>query len=152
MREADCFAACADRNHKSNVAHEPLTEAELMRKIATLVGLLMGGAASAGAASDWPALPSSGFVTGRPAHKEDVAKGDAIFVAASKDKDIVIGKPLSISIPQYALLNDTHQRVIVVQAEEANGMKLFGVRGLDGKEAVVTETDLELLGTRKPTK
>jgi hypothetical protein len=121
-------------------------------KIASLVALMMGGVMSANAASDWPALPSSGFVTGRPAHKEDVAKGDAVFVAASKDKDIVIGKPLSISIPQYALLNDTHEHVIVVQAEEANGFKLFGVRGLDGKESVVTEKDLELLGTQKPTR
>ena len=104
----------------------------------------------AAASPDWPTLPSKGFVTGRPAHKNDVANGDAVFVAAVKD--VVIGKPLSITIPQYALLRDTKERVILVQAEEANGMKLFGVRGLDGKEAVVTDADLELLGTQKPSR
>ena len=101
------------------------------------------------ASPDWPTLPSTGFVTGRPAQKNDVANGDAVFVAAVKD--VVIGKPLPITIPQYALLRDTKERVILVQAEEANGMKLFGVRGLDGKEAVVTDADLELLGTQKPS-
>ena len=103
-----------------------------------------------GASSDWPSLPSKGFIRARPAQMSDVSNGDAVFVAAVKD--VVIGKPLPISIPQYALLHDKLERVIVVQAEEANGMKLFGVRGLDGKEAVVTETDLELLGTQTPIK
>lgn len=100
--------------------------------------------------SEWPPLPSQGFITGRPAHQADVISGNAVFVAAIKD--VVIGKPLPIPIPQYALMRDTHERVILVQAEAANGMKLFGVRGLDGKEAVVTEADLELLGTQMPTK
>ena len=48
------------------------------------------------------------------------------------------------------LLRDTWERVILVQAEDANEIKLFGVRGLDGKEAVVKDGDLELLGTQKP--
>ena len=126
-----------------------MISASLKRAVRVLALFAIGGT-SVGVYSEWPALPSKGFVAGRPGQKSDVANGDAIFVAAVKD--VVIGKPLSISIPQYALLLKNRERVIVVQAEEANGIKLFGVRGLDGKEAVVTETDLELLGTRMPTK
>jgi hypothetical protein len=117
-----------------------------LKKVAWLLVVL--GAASAAAAADWPPLPSSGFVAGRPAQKEDVAKGNAIFSAVVNG--VVVGKPIAISIPQYALLRDTRQRVILVQAEVANGITLFGVRGLDGKEAVVRDTDLELLGTQRP--
>jgi hypothetical protein len=121
-----------------------------LKKAAGLLALFVIGETTVTASSEWPPLPSKGFVTGRPAHVSDVKNGDAVFVAAVKD--VVIGKPLPISIPQYALLHNNHERVIVVQAEEANGMKLIGVRGLDGKEAVVTDTDLELLGTEMPTK
>jgi hypothetical protein len=39
---------------------------------------------------------------------------------------------------------------ILIQAEEARGFKLFGVRDLDGMEHVATEIDLQLLGTRRP--
>jgi hypothetical protein len=119
-------------------------------KVSSLLAFfVMEGTAMAGS-PEWPLLPSQGFITGRPALKSDVESGNAVFVAAVKG--VVIGKPLSISIPQYAMLRNNHERVILVQAEEANGMKLFGVRGLDGKETVATETDLELLGTQIPTK
>jgi hypothetical protein len=121
-----------------------------LKKAAGLLALFVIGGTTVAASSEWPPLPSKGLVTGRPAQKSDVANGDAVFVAAVKD--VVIGKPLPIAIPQYALTRDTHEQVILVQAEEANGMKLFGVRGLDGKEAVVMETDLELLDTQMPTK
>jgi hypothetical protein len=119
-------------------------------KATRILAVLGIGGMMIGASSDWPPLPSKGFITGRPAQKSDVKNGDAVFVAAVKD--VVVGKPLPVSIPQYALLRAKFERVILVQAEEANGIKLFGVRGLDGKEAVVTATDLELLGTQRPTK
>ncbi|WP_131871209.1 MULTISPECIES: hypothetical protein [unclassified Bradyrhizobium] len=93
-------------------------------------------------------MPTYGFISGRPAQKEDVSKGDAIFVAAVND--VVIGKPLPLQIPQYALLRDKQERVILVQAEEANGIKLFGLRTLDGKEMVAKDTDVDLLGADKP--
>jgi hypothetical protein len=121
-----------------------------LKRVAQVLTLFAIGGATPAASSEWPPLPSKGFVTGRPAQKSDVANGDAVFVAAVKG--VVIGKPLPIPVPQYALLHENHERVILVQAEEANGLKLFGVRGLDGKEAVVAETDLELLGTLMPTK
>ena len=119
-------------------------------KIAPLLALFNIGGTSVGASSEWPPLPTKGFITGRPAQKEDVAKGDAVFVAAVKDT--VIGKPLQIPIPQYARMMKTDTRVFIVQAEEANGMKLFGLRGFDGQEAVATESDIELLGTKSPQK
>jgi hypothetical protein len=121
-----------------------------LKGLARAFALLVIGGTMAWASANWPPLPSKGFVTGRPAQISDVNNGDAIFVAAVKD--VVIGKPLPIPIPQYALLHDNHKRVILVQAEEANGIKMFGVRGLDGKEAVVKEIDMELLGTEMPTK
>jgi len=62
----------------------------------------------------------------------------------------VISKPLPIKIPQYAYLRDSKQRGILVQAEEAEGKKLFGVRSLDGAEIVTLESDVELLGINKP--
>ena len=110
--------------------------------------LLVLGGASAAATAEWPPLPSSGFVTGRPAQKEDVAKGNAVFSAVVNG--VVVGKPLPIKIPQYAVLRDGRKAVILVQAEVANGIKVYGVRGLDGKQQVVTESDIELLGTQKP--
>ena len=126
-----------------------MIDARLMKAAPLLAFFAIEGTTMA-LSSEWPLLPSQGFISGRPAHKGDVENGNAVFVAAVKD--VIIGKPLPISIPQYALLNDNRERVILVQAEEANGMKLFGVRGLDGKEAVVMETDLELLGTQIPTR
>jgi hypothetical protein len=117
----------------------------MFRKMTKLAALFaVGGTA---AAADWPSLPTKGFITGRPAEQSDVMNGDAIFVAAVKN--VVIGKPIPIQIPQYALRRDTHERVFVVQAEDANGIKLVGVRSIDGKEAVVKDTDLDLLGTQK---
>jgi hypothetical protein len=116
-----------------------------LRKAAVLLCL---GAASAAAAANWPPLPTHGFIKGRPAQNEDVARGDAVFVAAVNN--VVVGKPLGIAIPQYAMLRDTHQRVILVQAEEANGVTLYGLRRLNGKEVVVKDTDVDLLGTERP--
>ena len=103
---------------------------------------------NAGDASDWPPLPTAGFITGRPAQKDDVVKRDAVFVLDIEG--VVVGKPLPISIPQYALLRESGERVILVQAEEVNGIRLFGVRNLDGEEVAAMDTDLELLGTQRP--
>jgi len=101
---------------------------------------------AAGSSPAWPPLPSRGFITGRAADSADFENGDAIFVAAFDDR--VIGQPIPIEIPQYACLRGTRERVIVVQAEYAKGLRLYGVRGLDGKQAVLKDDELELLGTR----
>jgi hypothetical protein len=99
-------------------------------------------------AADWPNLPTKGFIAGRAAEQRDVANGDAIFVAAAGG--VVIGKPIPIRIPQYARMHNTHEIVIVVQAEEANGMKIVGTRSADGTTALSLDADLDLLGTQIP--
>ena len=40
--------------------------------------------------------------------------------------------------------------VIVVQAEIGKGIKLFGVRGLDGDKSTARDYELKLLGTKPP--
>ena len=106
---------------------------------------------SAAVAQGLPALPNTGFISGRPAKEKDVVDGNAIFVA--KVGGAAVGKPIKIVIPQYAYLVGNDQKpilVVVVQAEEANGIKLFGVRDATGKERVTTSTDLQLLGIKPP--
>ena len=98
--------------------------------------------------SVWPALPTSGFISGRAATATDVAAGNAVFVA--KVDGTVIGKPLEIVVPQYALLSvdgeETPIPVVIVQAEHAVGMDLIGYRRVDGSEGVATLPEFVLLG------
>src|SRR5262249_42853436 len=119
-----------------------------LKKVAQLLALCSVGISAAAAAAEWPPLPAQGFIKGRAAQQDDVAKGNAVFAAIVNG--VVVGKPLPIAIPQYAQLRSSHAPVIVLQAELANGLKVYGVRGLDGKNAVVSESDLELLGTKRP--
>jgi hypothetical protein len=63
------------------------------------------------------------------------------------------GKPLDVTIPQYAYLTKRGQQpiaVIVVQAELGKGLKIFGVRDLNGKTVTAKESELQLLGTHSP--
>ncbi len=116
-----------------------------------LATLLVVFGVSAALAQTWPALPTTGFVTGRPATDKDVTDGNALFVL--KAHGVYFGKPLDIVIPQYAYLlkrGDKPVPVIVIQAEEARAIKLFGVRGLDGDVSVVKDFDLQLLGAKPP--
>jgi hypothetical protein len=102
-------------------------------------------------ARDWPPLPATGFISGRPATDQDVANGDAVFVL--KAYGVYFGKPLDIVIPQYAYLTkrgDKPVPVIVIQAEVGKGMKIFGVRGLDGDKSAVRDYQLQLLGGKPP--
>jgi hypothetical protein len=97
-------------------------------------------------AAGWPPLPERGFIVNRAATQADVAAGNAVFSAEAGDA--VIGKPLRISIPQYAYHHDGGKRiaVMVVQAEEARGKKLVGARELNGQELVGFLDEFELLG------
>lgn len=110
--------------------------------------VLMVATMSFAADPEWPALPVKGFISGRPATEQDVANGNAIFVA--KVGNAVIGKPISVTIPQFAYWRDAAGKkvpVVIVQAEEASGMRLFGFRDAAGKDHVATEPELDLLGT-----
>ncbi len=111
--------------------------------------LLLG--ISAALAQAWPPLPTTGFVSGRPATEQDVADGNAVFVL--KQYGTYFGKPVDVVIPQYAYLIGKGEKpvpVIVIQAEQERNLKLFGVRELDGKIGTVKETDLQLLGVNPP--
>jgi hypothetical protein len=117
-------------------------------KLATLLVVL---GVSAALAQGWPPLPTTGFISGRPATDKDVADGNAVFVL--KAYGTYFGKPLDIVIPQYAYLTkrgDKRVPVIVIQAEQARAIKLFGVRALDGDPSVVKDFELQLLGTKPP--
>ena len=95
-------------------------------------------------------LPATGFLTGRAATEKDVEDGNAVFVAKVGDKSI--GTPVPIAIPQFAFWShpDGKTLVVIVQAEEANGMQLFGFRDASGNETVATGPEIELLGTSRP--
>jgi hypothetical protein len=108
-----------------------------------MIAALMLGAVAAMAQVSWPNLPTTGFITGRAASHDDVDKGDAVFALKST-------KPLSVTIPQYGILIVPNLPVIVVQAEEQNGKKMFGARDFEGGEYVVLGEHLKLLGTKKP--
>jgi hypothetical protein len=99
----------------------------------------------------WPPLPTTGFISGRAATEKDVADGNAIFVL--KSYGAYFGRPLDIVIPQYAYLTKRGEKpvpVIVIQAEVGGGIKMFGVRGLEGDKSTARDYELNLLGTKPP--
>ena len=120
-----------------------------MKTIATAIFSLFGFIVSAQAAN-WPPLPNDGFIAGRAATKEDVDAGRAVFVAAVAGK--VIGKPLSVAIPQYAWHKEGEKRtqVIVIQVEDANGKRIVGAKTLDGGYMAGFIEEFEMLGTKAP--
>jgi hypothetical protein len=99
----------------------------------------------------WPALPKSGFIAGHPATDKDVADGNAVFVLRAYG--VPFGKPLDVDIPQYAYLTKRGQQpvpVIVVQAEQGKGIKIFGIRDFSGQAATARESEVQLLGANPP--
>jgi hypothetical protein len=121
--------------------------------IASLAGALDLSATRAqqSAKPSWPALPTAGFISGRPATDKDVADGNAVFVLRAYG--VPFGKPLDVTIPQYAYLTKRSQQpvqVIVVQAEQGKGIKIFGVRDRSGKAATARESEVRLLGANPP--
>lgn len=100
----------------------------------------------------WPPLPSVGFISGRPANENDVGEGNAIFVMRSGEN--IVGLPIAIEIPQYALHKDlelgTRAPCIVLQAEESLDQQLVGIRYLHGGIGVGFLSEFELLGTTTP--
>ncbi len=128
----------------------------MLLRLATLLLALGISAASAqtsptASSPAWPPLPTTGFVSGRAATDKDVADGNAIFVL--KGYGAYFGKPMDIVIPQYAYLTKRGEKpvpVIVIQAEVGGGIKMFGVRGLDGDKSTARDYELKLLGTKPP--
>lgn len=121
-----------------------------MKPLLIAIAILIPCLASAQPVS-WPPLPKSEFVAGRPATKEDAKAGRAVFVPEKDGRSI--GKPIEISVPQYAWHKNGAKKtpVIVIQAEEANGLKVLGVRTLSGDYLAGLMQEFELLGQNAPT-
>jgi hypothetical protein len=122
-------------------------------RLVILLTILGVSVASAQQSPDpgWPPLPTSGFISGRPATDKDIMEGNAVF--ALRAYGVPFGKPLDVVIPQYAYLTKRGQRpipVIVVQAELGKSLKIFGLRDLNGKTATARDSELQLLGTHPP--
>ncbi len=99
----------------------------------------------------WPALPTSGYISGRVATAADVSAGKAVFSECVG----VVGRPLHVAIPQYALwrdpATDSIRPVVVVEAELFDGDSMFGLRRIPGRgDAMAKAADLELLGPMPP--
>jgi hypothetical protein len=102
----------------------------------------------------WPELPTSGFVTGRPATEEDVKSGNAVFVLRSGGR--LVGTPLKLEIPQYAIHIDVESGEqtpgFIIQAESAGDQSIIGFRVLPSRTALAgTLPEFKLLGTKRPT-
>lgn len=105
------------------------------------------------AAKAWPDLPSSGFISGRVATKEDVFSGIAVFdFEHIKDQERA---PLDIEIPQYAIrlskiAGEAHFPVIIIQAETLGNTEFVGYRSIpDGKQGSALLNEFILLGKNK---
>jgi hypothetical protein len=102
----------------------------------------------------WPDLPERAFVRGRPATESDVSAGRAAFVLQPQDGQMPTA--LRIEIPQYAYHRDGATGVrtpgIVIQAEQAAGTRVVGMRTLEGDELMAgLVEEFEFLGTSRPT-
>jgi hypothetical protein len=116
-----------------------------------LLGLLvLVGAGVNAQEAAWPPLPKQGFSSGHTATRADVAKGNAVFVP--EVGGVSVGRPLAIVIPQYAYYKEEGKKepVIVIQAEEVQGMKMLGARRTNGKHVVGLLENFELLGRTPP--
>mgnify|MGYP003653720977 CR=1 FL=1 len=100
----------------------------------------------------WPALLTTGFVSGRVANTKDIEAGNAAFVAETGGRSI--GEPIDILIPQYGFYieNDSKVPVIIIQAESIQGQRIVGARKFDGSEIVATLEEFHLLGRDTPNK
>ncbi|WP_455884509.1 hypothetical protein [Pseudomonas spelaei] len=102
----------------------------------------------------WPDLPTTCFVSGRPATSADVDTGCAAFLINVKGK--AAGTPIKVDVPQYALHVDEatgkETPVIIIQAEENGEIKAVGYKelGTDQLGAALLR-EVRLLGTKKPS-
>jgi hypothetical protein len=87
----------------------------------------------------WQELPC---ISGRPATEADIAEGRAVFAVPTGSAASNIRLPFCA----YQKL-ETGERVLVIaiQAEEAKGQTVVGVRYLEGGNGVCTLSELELV-------
>jgi hypothetical protein len=130
-----------------SVAERSPLRIAIVRLVASVVVALPGKAQTDGV---WPELPTSGYISGRAATKEDVASGSAAFHLASND-GTPEGRPLAIVIPQYALHHDAETGadtpVVIIQAETNGDTDVIGyVETNSSVVGVGTLPEFRLLG------
>jgi hypothetical protein len=83
-------------------------------------------------------------LTGRAATQQDVGAGRAVFAAPGSGS-----QPIDLKLPRCAIHTDQQTGkktpVIVVQAEDARGIKTIGYRFVSGAEGVCLLSELEFL-------
>jgi hypothetical protein len=97
----------------------------------------------------WPALPTTGFITGRAATRAEFDSGEALFYLEIGGR--AVGLPIAVDIPQYAFLRDDTTGelvpVVLLQAESNGVSSIVGCREIDGGGIrVAALRELELLG------
>ncbi|MEK7951175.1 hypothetical protein [Luteolibacter soli] len=96
----------------------------------------------------WPRLSDFSATVGRLATAEDIRAKRAAFLLESEG--VRIGEPIDLKLPCYAWMVDDEtgdrERCIVLQAEEADGIRYFGVWLIDQKKpSVGLESDFEIV-------
>ncbi|MEP4079005.1 hypothetical protein [Haloferula sp.] len=97
---------------------------------------------------NWPDLSSFEATVGRLATVDDTRANRASFLL--KVDDVRIGIPIEMELPRFALYRDGEsqdpKRVVIFQAEEADGLRYFGGWLIDDETQVVGfEADFDLL-------
>ncbi|MSP60796.1 MAG: hypothetical protein EXR72_10730 [Myxococcales bacterium] len=103
----------------------------------------------------WPALPVSGFISGRAATNADVEAGNAVF-ALKTEGDRPMGVPVKIAIPQYAIHMDAETGKgtpgFIIQAEKGGEITIVGFLQLPERTTLMgTLAEFKLLGTKTPS-
>ena len=125
-----------------------------MKYSLVIAAFLLTGLAHAD--TSWPPLNKYCVVLGRAATPQDVADNCAVF-AARKLADRNAIKQMNIALPQYAYYNEPNLKrsipVVVVQAEERNGVQVLGYRDIaTGAKGSAMMKDFKLLGVFPPEK
>jgi hypothetical protein len=99
----------------------------------------------------WPTLPTKGFVAGRPATNDDVARGDAVFFLMGSG---VVSLDIEIPLYAYHIEERSGKRTagIIIQAERtADGKELVAMQPVDWSGPVVAlRAEYQLLGKAAP--
>jgi hypothetical protein len=101
-------------------------------------------------AATWPSLSDFHCIKGRAANREDINKGNALFVL--EQDGVSIGHAVPLALPQYAYYLNGPGRgkipCVIIQAEELNGVQILGCRA-NGSNAEVVDVSVnfQLLGT-----
>jgi len=124
-----------------------------MNNLLALVIFLLSSPAIGEHSVLWPDLSTVKYVSQRSAIESDINDGAAVFILQTDG--VPIGTPLDINVPQYAIHTDGDSgektNVVVIQAEEASGLQVFGALIFETNEYLAgLSNEFELLGQSVP--